>query len=326
MKIARLLSTNGLLIFVLVATGCRAEAQPLRKVHATIPALTESSIAFFAAKEKGFWRDEGLDVQLIVARASASIQAVIAGNVDFGTAGGSALLPIVRGLPMTFLFTTFNRANFSLYARPGIRAVQELKGKRLGISSFGSGPDSLVRDLLKDQGIDGGRDVSILPVGTGMERLIALKTGVVDAAVLSPSAYMMAEEAGFRELFSFVRQGDYVYLQGGVIARNSLLKSEPALVEKFIRGSVKGLLYVRANRSDSVATLVRTLKIKEEIAARVFDEIRPGITQDATVNEEQQRKALTPFVEKGVKEPPPLARVFDFSIARKIAAELHGGK
>jgi NitT/TauT family transport system substrate-binding protein len=227
---------------------------------------------------------------------------------------------------MTFLFTTFNRANFSLFSRPGIRSVHELKGKRLGVSSFGSGPDSLVRDLLKDQGIEGGRDVSILPVGTGMERLVALKAGVVDAAVLSPSAYMLAEEAGFRELFSFVRQGDYVYLQGGIIARNSLLKSDPALVEKFIRGSVRGLLYARANRPQSIAMLVRTLKIKEDIAARVYDEIRPGITQDGAVNEEQQRKALMPFVEKGAKEPPPLARVFDFSITRKIVTEVLGGK
>jgi NitT/TauT family transport system substrate-binding protein len=227
---------------------------------------------------------------------------------------------------MTFLFTTFNRANFSLYTRPGIRSVQELKGKRLGVSSFGSGPDSLVRDLLKDQGIDGGRDITILPVGSGMERLIALKSGIVDAAVLSPSAYMMAEEAGFRELFSFVTQGDYVYLQGGVIARNSLLKSDPALVEKFIRGSVKALLYARANRPESIATLVRTLKIKEDIAARVYDEIRPGITQDGTVTEEQQKKSLIPFIEKGAKESPPLRRVFDFSVTRKIVADLNGGK
>jgi NitT/TauT family transport system substrate-binding protein len=176
-----------------------------------------------------------LDVELILARAAPSIQAVIAGNVEFGTAGGSALLPISRGLPMTFLFATFDRANFSLYAMPQIRSVQELKGKKIGISSFGSGPDSLVRDFLADHGIDGGRDATILAVGSGMERFIALKTGSVDAAMLSPSAYIMAEEGGFRELVSFVKQRDYVYLQGGIVARNSLLKSEPALAAKFIR-------------------------------------------------------------------------------------------
>lgn len=305
----------------------KAEAQGLRKVHATIPALTESSIAFFIAKEKGYWREEGLEVELIVARAAASIQAVIAGNVEFGTAGGSALLPITRGLPMTFLFTTFDRANFSLYAKSQIRSVQELKGKRIGISSFGSGPDSLVRDFLNDQGIDGGRDATILAVGSGMERFIALKTGAVDAAMLSPSAYIMAEEAGFRELVSFVKQGDYVYLQGGVITRNNLLKSEPALVEKFIRGSLKALLYLQTNPPQTISILSRVLKIKQDIATRIYDEIRPGITRDGTANEEQQSKSLAPFLGRtGSKEPPSLQKIFDFSITRKVLTELKAEK
>ncbi|MBI4523110.1 MAG: ABC transporter substrate-binding protein [Deltaproteobacteria bacterium] len=305
----------------------KAEAQALRKVHATIPALTESSITFFIAREKGFWRDEGLDVELILTRAATSIQAVIGGNVEFGTAGGSALLPITRGLPMTFLFTTFHRANFSLFVKPEIRSVKDLKGKRIGISSFGSGPDSLLRDFLNEQGIDGGREATILAVGSGTERFIALKTGTVDAAMLSPSAYIMAEEAGFRELFSFVKQGDTVYLQGGVITRNNLLKSDPALVEKFIRGSVKGLLHLQNNRPETIGTLSRLLKIKQEIAARIYDEIRPGVTQDGTVNEDQQKKSLAAFIGRtGSKDAPPLEKIFDFSITRKIFSELKAEK
>ena len=321
------LSIFFLSLLAAVAGSRAAEAQPLRKVHATIPALTESSITFFVAKEKGYWRDEGLEVELILARAAASIQAVIAGNVEFGTAGGSALLPITRGLPMTFLFSTFDKANFSLYAKPQIRSVQEIKGKRIGISSFGSGPDSLVRDFLSDHGIDGGRDATILAVGSGTERFIALKTGSVDAAMLSPSAYMMAEEGGFRELVSFIRQGDYVYLQGGVITRNNLLKSEPALVEKFIRGSLKALLYLQTNRPQAIAILSRTLKIKQDAATRIYDEIRPGFTQDGTVNEAQQKKSLVPIIGRtGSKDLPPLQTIFDFSLTRKVLAELKAGK
>ena len=314
-----------LFALIIVASG-NASAQ-LRKVHATIPALTESSITFFVARDKGYWREEGLDVELILARAAPSIQAVIAGNVEFGTAGGAGLLPIVRGLPMTFLFTTFDRANFSLYSKPQIRSVQELKGKRIGVSSFGSGPDSLLRDFLSDHGIEGGRDATILAVGSGTERFIALKSNSVDAAMLSPSAYIMAEDAGFRELVSFVKQKEYVYLQGGIIARNALLKSEPALVEKFIRGSVKALLYVQANRPETIGLLSRTLKIKPEIAIRVYEEIRPGLTHDGTVNEAQQKKSLAPFLGiGGTKELPPPQRAFDFSITRKVVTDLKSEK
>jgi len=315
-----------LLVFATVSSSRIAGAQ-LRKVHATIPALTESSITFFMAKDKGYWREEGLDVELILARAAPSIQAVIAGNVEFGTAGGSGLLPIVRGLPLTFLFTTFDRANFSLYSKPQIRSVQELKARRIGVSSFGSGPDSLLRDFLIDHGIEGGRDATILAVGSGTERFIALKTDSVDAAMLSPSAYIMAEDAGFRELVSFVKQKDYVYLQGGIITRNALLKSDPALVEKFIRGSVKALLYVQTNRAETIIFLSKTLKIKPDIAARVYDEIRPGLTLDGTVNEGQQKKSLAPFLGRtGSKDAPLTQRPFDFSITRKVIAELKAEK
>jgi NitT/TauT family transport system substrate-binding protein len=314
-------------LLMVAAAPHRSDAQGLRRVNVTIPALTESSITFFIAKQKGYWREEGLDVELIVARAAASIQGVIAGNVEFGTAGGSALLPITRGLPMTFLFTTFDRANFSLYAKPQIRSVQELKAQRIGISSFGSGPDSLLREFLMDRGIDAGRDAAIVSVGSGMERFLALKTGAVDAAMLSPSAYIMAEEAGFRELVSFVKQGDSVYLQGGVITRNSLLKSDSALVEKFIRGSLKGLLYVHANRAETIGLLSRTLKIKQEIATRIYDEIRPGVTQDGTVTEAQQKKSLAPFLGRaGAKDLPPLHTIFDFSLTRKVLAELRAAR
>ncbi len=319
----------GFVICLLTVLGFsnRTHAQGIRKVNATIPALTESSAIFFIAREMGYWSEEGLDVDLIVVRAAPSIQAVIAGNVDFSTAGGSALLPILRGLPLSFLFTTFNRPHFSLYAKQSISSIQELNEKRVGISSIGSGPDSLLRDLLKRQGMEGGRDVTIMAVGTGIERFVALKMGTVDAAMLSPSEHHLAEEAGFRELFSFVKQSDAVYLQGAVVTTEQRLRTDPIFVEKFIRGSLRGLLYLRDNRSGSAAILSRVLRIKVETMARIYDGIRPGITIDGTVDEEQQRKSFAPLLERvGSKGPPPLDKIFNFSITKKVYAELTGKK
>ncbi len=317
----------GIAMLLVLSLGTKARPQGLTKVNATIPALTESSAAFFIAREMGFWREEGLDVDLIVVRAAPSIQAVIAGNVEFSTAGGSALLPILRGLPLSFLFTTFNRPHFSLYSKQSIASVADLKGKRVGISSIGSGPDSLLRDLLRKYGLEGGRDVTIMAVGTGIERFVALKMGTVDAAMLSPSEHYLAEEAGFRELFSFVKQGDAVYLQGAVVTTDQRLKAEPLLVEKFIRGSLRGLLYLRDNRPQSAAILSRILKIKPEPMTRIYDKIRPGITRDGTVDQEQQRKSLAPLLGRtGSKGPPPLEKIFNFSITKKVYAELSAKK
>ncbi len=106
------------------------------------------------------------------------------------------------------------------------------------------------------------------------------------------------------------------------------LKSDPLLIEKFLRGTLRGLIYLRDNRAGSIATLSRVLKIKEEIMAPVYDKIRTGLTADGTVDEEQQRKALEPVLERlDAKGPPPaVSRVFNFSPARKLYATLETKK
>ena len=238
-----------ILSFLLPLLSLRwAEAQQLRKIHVAIPAITPAAAPFAIAKDRGYYREEGLDVDLIVMPSAVGIQALIGGNVSFFTQGGAGLLPALRGAPIRLLFSAYRRPMYWLYARAEIRSVGDLKGKKVGVSSIGSGPDSLLRDVLKKQGLEGGRDVVILPVGSGIARFYALQAGSVDAAMLSIPANFMAQEGGYRQLVSFIDQ-DMVELQGSILASLQLLESEPALAEKFLRGSVKG--------SASCATIAR---------------------------------------------------------------------
>ncbi|HEY3305854.1 MAG TPA: ABC transporter substrate-binding protein [Candidatus Binatia bacterium] len=311
-----------ILWFAFFAFLARTEAQELRKVHVAIPAVTPAVATFAIAKDKGYYREEGLDVELVAMPSGVGTQALIGGNVKFSTLGGASLPPILRGAPMRFLFTTFSRPMFWLFAKPEIRSIGDLKGKKVGISSFGSGPDSILRDLLKKHGLDGGRDVAILPVGSGTARFYALQAGSVDAAMLSIPAIFMAQDAGFRELVSFVEQ-DLVELQGSILTTNQLLESEPALTENFVRGSLKGFLTFRDNRAATVQVLMKFLRLKEDMVAKIYDLFKPGMTPDGTINEALQRKSIEHVIERvGVKEPPPLERVFDFAVARKVNNEL----
>src|SRR5262252_8279115 len=109
-------------------------AQELTKVPVQIPAITPAATAFVVARDRGYYYQEGLDVQLIVMPSAIGTQALIGGNVKFSTAGGAGLLPILRGAPLRFMFTTFNRPMFWLYAKPDIRSVEALKGKKVGVS------------------------------------------------------------------------------------------------------------------------------------------------------------------------------------------------
>jgi NitT/TauT family transport system substrate-binding protein len=317
--------TIWLRILIVVALLCVASnnnAQELVKTPVQIPAITPAATAFAVARDRGYYRQEGLDAQLIVMPSALGTQALLGGNVKFSTAGGAGLLPILRGAPIRFMFTTFNRPMFWLYSRSDIRSVENLKGKKVGVSSLGSGPDSLLREILKKHGLDGGRDVVILPVGSGTARFFALQAGTVDAAMLSIPANLMAQDAGFRELVSFIDQ-EWIELQGTINVTDQLLASEPTLVEKFIRATLKGFIHFRDLRSQTIGILIRFLRVKEDAAAKIYELMRPSLTQDGIVSEEIQRKSLEHVIDRvGLKEPPRLDKIFDYSMAVKVRNEL----
>jgi NitT/TauT family transport system substrate-binding protein len=317
--------TIWLRILIVVALLCVASnnnAQELVKTPVQIPAITPAATAFAVARDQGYYRQEGLDAQLIVMPSALGTQALLGGNVKFSTAGGAGLLPILRGAPIRFMFTTFNRPMFWLYSRSDIRSVENLKGKKVGVSSLGSGPDSLLREILKKHGLDGGRDVVILPVGSGTARFFALQAGTVDAAMLSIPANLMAQDAGFRELVSFIDQ-EWIELQGTINVTDQLLASDPTLVEKFIRATLKGFIHFRDLRSQTIGILIRFLRVKEDAAAKIYELMRPSLTQDGIVSEEIQRKSLEHVIDRvGLKEPPRLDKIFDYSMAVKVRNEL----
>ncbi len=312
-------------IFVCLLTivGLFAEGEA-RTVHVAVPTLSMVVIAYTAAKEKGFYRDEGLDVDLVVMRDTLGISAVIGGNVDFASMSGAGLTAIIGGVPLRFVLSTFYRPMFWIYAKPEFQDIKALKGKKIGVTGLGSGPDNLLRETLKRNGLEGGRDVVILALGLPSTVSAALRTGAVDAATISPPFNFTVKEAGFRELVSFLKE-DFVELQGSVLVHERLFQSEPALVEKFVRGTLKGLRYARENRSGTISILVRYMKIKEDLAGQYYDLVRPIMTTDGTVSVELQKKYLDQALKVlAPKESPSVEKIFNYSLTRRIHAELEG--
>jgi NitT/TauT family transport system substrate-binding protein len=285
-------------------------------VKIAIPSTTQAVLPFMIARDKGYYRAEGLDVELILMSAPIASRALLSGDVTVATVGGAGLPPVLRGSPFKFLFTTYNRAMFWLYAKPEIRDLKGLKNKRVGVSGIGSGPDSLLREILRVNGLDANRDV--------MPTIFAgLQSGIVDAAMLSPPVTFKAQEAGFRELVSFPKQ-DLVELQGSVLVRDASLQSDPAQMEKFLRGTYKGFLHIKENRAATIPFIARYLQINDKVAAGAYDQVvRPAMTQDGTLGQEMQTKAVEHVLKRlDLKEAPPLTKVFDFSLTRKVMAEL----
>ena len=309
-------------LLILFSLGAVGQA---KSVKVSVPAHSVSHIAFYAAKDRGYYREEGLDVDLILMNAAVAVRALIGGDVDFTTVGGSGVPPILRGAPLRFVFLGFSRPIHWLYAKPEIQDVKGLKGKKVATSSIGSASDLLLKAVLKRDGLEGGQNLSIISIGVLSTRYAALVSGTIDATPLTFPWNLMAEEAGFRELVNFTKQ-DFMDISGSIIVPEALSRSEPALVEKFTRATLKGLLYARENRAGIIPALARNLRIKEDMAGKIYDLSRPAMTLDGTVSREAEKRIVDDALGRvGLKESPPLDRVFDFSLVRKIRGELDAG-
>jgi NitT/TauT family transport system substrate-binding protein len=255
--------------------------------------------------------------------ASVANMALIGGNVDFISSGPSVVSAIARGAPLKFVFLCFNRPMHWLYAKPEIKDVTGLKGKKIGVSAIGASTQFLLQEILKRHGLDSARDVTILGVGTTANRYAALLSGTIDATNLTPPFNFKAEESGLRELIAFVKQDYLTEPAGAIVVRENLFRSDPLLMEKFIRGTLKGLFHIRQSRASTIPILARLMKIQNDMAAKIYDLVLPGLTADGTITPELQKRVLE-FIFKiqGIKEPAVAERVYDFAPVRKIRAEL----
>lgn len=317
----RLCKWGQALFCFLFVSGLAARAEAAR-LRLSVPVHGVSHAAFYAAKEKGYFQEEGLDVEVILMSGAIGIRALIAGDVDASTVGGSALPPIFRGAPLRMVFISFDKPTHWLYAKPDIRTVKDLKGRKVAVDGLGGTLESLLRWVLEKNGLEAGRDVPILAIGPPPGRFAALTSGAIDATLFTFPLNFSAEEAGFRELVNFVKQ-DIASLTGSIVVREALFQSDAGLVEKLVRAAVKGHLYARNNRSGTIPILARTLKIKEDVATRIYDAALPGMVIDGSINEETQRRVIDDTRKSlGMKESVSADKVFRFSLVHKINHEL----
>jgi NitT/TauT family transport system substrate-binding protein len=292
-----------------------------RKVAVGIPVLDVTQSALFVARDRGFYQKEGLEVDLILMRGGVANQALIAGNVEFTTVPTAGLQAALQGAPLKVVLSTFHKPMFWLYSRPEIKSVRELTGKKVAVSSLGAAGDSALRELIKKNGMDENRDVAILAIGTTATRLGALSAGVVDGAMMTFPHNITAAESGFRELVSFIAS-DIIQLQGAIVTRDGLLSSEPAVVEKFLRATIKGIIYYSTNRSGAAQILARNTQSQEALAAKVYDLVKPALTPEGILNDDLQKRVMAPLLDRINKRDVAPNRFFDFALARKLNGEI----
>jgi len=218
--------TKALIVFLILI--CLPSATEARKVRIAVATLSQSVLPLVVAQEKGYFKEEDLEVELVLTTAAVANMALLGGNVDFISSGTSAIGAISRRAPLKFVLVSFSRPMHWLYARPEIDDLKKLKGKKIGVSAVGSSLYFLILEMLKRHGLDAAHDVTLIGSGTTANRYAALQSGIIDATNLTPRYNFKAQDSGLREVVAFVKEDYLIDLAGTIVVRRPLsVQSHP---------------------------------------------------------------------------------------------------
>lgn len=296
----------------------------LTQIRMGLAARSTTTMPYFVARERGFFRDEGLEVELIVMQAIQTIQAALGGTTQFASATGSAVASAVRGADMRVVLAVTDQPSFDLIVQPEITSVQQLRGKKIGTGGVGSLAEILARRILMANKVP-LEEVAILATGPSHVTYTALKAKVIDAAPLQMPLTFTAQDDGFRKLVSAADV--YRSVQGGLATTRTLLTEQPELVTKVVRAMLRAIRLIKSDRKFAIDFLkgpwVDIGKDPDKIAARVYEIAGPALLDDGTVSEDIQKQMIADASARVKPKQPVLPeQVFDFSIARKVAASL----
>ena len=256
------LSFSAVVLFCLGSdTGLAQET----RVRAAYSAMSGSMAWVWAAKEGGYFDQQGLKVDLIYIGGTAQLfQSMLAGEIDFGVGGGPSIINAnVQRRSIVIVAGTLNRMIMKIMAAPQIKTAAELRGKRIAVTRYGTSTDFAARLLLKSLGLSSEKDAVIVQVGSVPNILSSLQSGASQAGALSPPAHLQAEKLGFVELMD-LSKGNIYYPYTYVAVSAPFLEKNSNWVRPFLAAAVEGIRRFGADKSFAKKLMAKYLRISDE--------------------------------------------------------------
>ena len=306
-------------LLLLILSGSPADALDRIRIAVSNPNMPNLTAAM--AQRRGFFKEENLEAEIIRMNPNVSITALSTGDVDYCQLFGAVVGGAMAGLPVRVVAGYLDNWPMTLIAQPEFKSLKELKGKTLGISSFGATPDVAARLMIKQAGIDPEKEIKILALGSDAARLTALKQRVVDVVVISPPADTQMERQGFRILARAYELFSFPYLGLGTHLRK--IKERPDEIRRVIKATIRANRFIRENRDEAVAALIAWGKVEREFAYASYDALRNLFNADGAVPEDGLKLVIeqTRRSNKIARDVAP-AEVVDLSFLRAAQAEL----
>lgn len=314
MKQIRLVLVTALLLVALT---------PIRGSAKIIVGLSSVNVAFlpvYVTEAKGFFKDEGLDVLLVLFNAgSTNLQALIGGDIQImGSAFVETLGGRAAGVDVKNFWGVSNIMPFQLYSQPEFKSMSQARGKRFAISRFGSLTDFLTRATLRHFGVN-EKEVTILQIGSTPARFAALTAKGVDASIVWFPVTEIAKSKGYNKLLD-LKEVFPEWPYETFAAKESWLSKERDQATRFLRAVQKGVRYLRENREDSIRILGKYVRMDPAYAPAGYDEYRDSFPVDGKIAEKVIPLVIEQEVESGrIKKKITLDDMLDRSFIKALA-------
>jgi NitT/TauT family transport system substrate-binding protein len=273
----------------------------LEKPHVTIGLAVPGAtyLPLYLAVDEGTYAKEGLQADLLEFRGGADlIKAVVSGSVDIGVVALSEVSAgIDAGQPLKAFYAGFNIPDFDWYGVPSVKSFTDLKGKRIGITQYGSSSEYITRYALAVNGIDATKDVKMIQAGPPATRLAAMQAGQLDVSIFSTPEKFLAADRGYKLLYSQKQLADG-YPFHVVFATESFLASHPKTVQALLRGHALAVRLAKQDKEKAEQCLIKHLQLDPKYVDRTYADVIDYIFEDGRL---PSQKALDVFFDMGIR-------------------------
>ena len=306
-------------IAVVIILG-RLNSAPAQPVRGAFPSPSVQILPMMVAQERGFYKREGLELELIFVRgATTAVQALIANQIHFIFSIGPQMPAVWEGNDIMLLAQQVGRPTFSMVVTPDIQKIADLKGKKIGVT-FGGSTAAGTKALLELNKINPDKDVEYIGLPGNEPKIAAMKQGIISAALLAPPADYLAMKAGLKRLVSLADVfKDTAFT--GLAANKKTIIENPQMVRRMVRAIVRSVLHTRDNPEDAMQVLTKRLGLEREAAQDAYQMIKDALVPVPT-EKGVELMAQWQAIALNVKPRRKPAEYMDLRFVNEVMAEL----
>ncbi|HEX7229964.1 MAG TPA: ABC transporter substrate-binding protein [Candidatus Binatia bacterium] len=254
----------GWLAFLIFCVLCAGQVFAADRVRIGYSSISGAYTPIWVAHDAGYFGKEGLQDDIILIPSGTQLaQVTVAGEIDIGSLNGSsAIAAALQGADLKIIGNSGNKMVFSLFVRPEIKSVEQLKSKKIGVTRFGSAPDISVRYALRKYNINPDKDLTLIQLGFMATVAGGLQGGSIEGGVVSPPTQFAVEKAGFKELIN-ITDMDFAFPNPALVAVGSIIRSKPDVINHFMRAYVRGMHRARTDPAFTYKSMAKYTKIED---------------------------------------------------------------